>query len=229
MGKIQGNEKTKEVVSLTITAETLRKLASLGLSTEQMSAVLEILADNADKEEERKKSQRERKRMSRDRHVTVTVTPLPLGSLSPKPPISPNPTPKEKPPKGVKKKSSLPYWMPIDAWDGFVEMRNKIKKPLTDRAMVLAVGKLERFRAMGHDPSEVLNQSTLNDWQDLYEPRKDNAHFRNNQKPTFSSERERLAAKYAAEAEREEQAALERNSGESLRITEAVWQDTGGT
>lgn len=62
----------------------------------------------------------------------------------------------------------LPDWIPADAWNGFLEMRKRIKKPLTDRAMTLAVGTLERLRAQGQDPAAVLDQSTLNTWQGLF-------------------------------------------------------------
>jgi hypothetical protein len=68
-------------------------------------------------------------------------------------------------------KVDLPDWVPADDWASFVEMRKAIKKPLTPRAAELAIGKLDGFRKAGHSPSAVLQQSTLNCWQDLFEPR----------------------------------------------------------
>jgi hypothetical protein len=65
----------------------------------------------------------------------------------------------------------LPDWMPKEAWEGYVEMRKKIKKPLTDRAIGLKITALEKFRASGFDVSEILDQSTANDWTDIYEPK----------------------------------------------------------
>lgn len=65
----------------------------------------------------------------------------------------------------------LPDWVPRDAWDGYVEMRVKIKAPLTARAKGLAVAKLESLRAAGHDPAVVLDASTSNSWKGLFEPR----------------------------------------------------------
>ncbi len=62
----------------------------------------------------------------------------------------------------------LPDWINPESWDGFVEMRRKIKKPLTDRAMTLAIGKLEELRRQGQDPNKVLDQSTLHNWQGLF-------------------------------------------------------------
>jgi len=74
---------------------------------------------------------------------------------------------KEEKTKGIE----LPDWMPVDAWDGFLEMRKTIKKPLTDRAKVLAIGKLQELRDAGQDAEAVLNQSTMNNWQGLFEVR----------------------------------------------------------
>lgn len=59
-------------------------------------------------------------------------------------------------------------WISSEAWSGFVEMRNKLRKPLTDRAVSLIVSKLRKFREAGDDPGAVLDQSTRNGWQDVY-------------------------------------------------------------
>lgn len=65
----------------------------------------------------------------------------------------------------------LPAWLPADAWQAFLEMRKKIKKPATDYAQKLLIKKLAAFYANDLDPSVILNQSTLNGWQDLYAPK----------------------------------------------------------
>lgn len=65
----------------------------------------------------------------------------------------------------------LPDWLPAEPWQSFEEMRKKIKKPMTDRARELVMAKLDRFRAQGHDPTEILNHSVLNNYQDIYEPK----------------------------------------------------------
>lgn len=62
-----------------------------------------------------------------------------------------------------------PSWLPIEAWNGFVQMRAKIKKPLTDRAAKMQLNRLSELRDKGHDPEAVLDQSTIHCWQDLYE------------------------------------------------------------
>lgn len=47
----------------------------------------------------------------------------------------------------------------------FLAMRNKIKKPMTDYAIELLLKKLNNFS----NKIEILNQSILNSWQDIYE------------------------------------------------------------
>lgn len=54
------------------------------------------------------------------------------------------------------------------AWKGFVEMRIKIKKPMTDYAKDLKIKKLLGFKKNGEDPVDILNESTSNNWTDLY-------------------------------------------------------------
>ncbi len=65
----------------------------------------------------------------------------------------------------------LPPWIPIDSWNGFVEMRKTIRRPLTSHGAKLLIAKLEQFRQDGHDPVEILNESTMNDWQGVFLPR----------------------------------------------------------
>jgi hypothetical protein len=59
-------------------------------------------------------------------------------------------------------------WIPADSWAGFLEMRKKMRRPPTDRAVALIVKQLERLRDDGHDPGAVLDQSTRNNWQDVF-------------------------------------------------------------
>ncbi len=74
----------------------------------------------------------------------------------------------EKPAKSSPKTSPPPDWIPVEAWSGFVEMRKKIKAPMTDRAISLMVKKLEGLKAQGFDVGEVLDQSIRNNWKDVY-------------------------------------------------------------
>lgn len=65
--------------------------------------------------------------------------------------------------------TALPDWMPMEAWEGFVEMRKQIKKPLkTERAINLAINTLDKLRAEGQNVAAVLDQSTMNSWLGLF-------------------------------------------------------------
>jgi hypothetical protein len=73
----------------------------------------------------------------------------------------------------------LPDWINKEDWNGFVAMRIKIKKPMTDRAKQMAVDDLIEMCAgqdKMYDPvkcSKILTQSEKFNWQGLFEP-KDN-------------------------------------------------------
>lgn len=67
--------------------------------------------------------------------------------------------------------TTLPEWIEPEAWEGWIQMRKLIKKPATDRAQMLAIRKLWRLKALGHDPNSILDQSTMNCWQDLWPPK----------------------------------------------------------
>lgn len=66
---------------------------------------------------------------------------------------------------------SLPEWLPRDCWVAFVEMRKKIKSPLTDHAKDLAIRKLDEFRKQGHSPRDILENSIIGNYQGLFIPR----------------------------------------------------------
>lgn len=90
--------------------------------------------------------------------------------------IPPTPQPKKSTaskPKAAMPKIDLPDWMPLKAWDGWLEMRRGKKCPATARALELAVKKLADLRAQGHDPEVVLDQSTMMGWQGLFPVRPD--------------------------------------------------------
>ena len=66
------------------------------------------------------------------------------------------------------KSVDLPDWLPKEAWDSFVEMRRKIRAPLTEHAKCLAIQTLSKLANAGEDPEEVLNQSTEKAWRGLF-------------------------------------------------------------
>ena len=59
-------------------------------------------------------------------------------------------------------------WLPEEAWKGFLDMRKKIKKPLTERAITRMLNKLERMHLEGHNIQAVLEQSEDRCWADVY-------------------------------------------------------------
>lgn len=70
---------------------------------------------------------------------------------------------------------ALPDWLPSDAWNDFEESRQKLRKPLTDRARHLAVAELQRLREKGNDPIAVIERSVLRGWQTFYPLTKDDS------------------------------------------------------
>lgn len=66
---------------------------------------------------------------------------------------------------------ALPEWVPLDAWKGFVEMRKKIKAPMTAGGIKQAIAKLGSLRAEGHDPATILNESTFKSYRGLFAPK----------------------------------------------------------
>ena len=58
----------------------------------------------------------------------------------------------------------------MENWNGFCEMRKKIKKPLTDRAAKMILNELERLApGDNHTKGLILDQSTKRCWQDVYQ------------------------------------------------------------
>lgn len=62
----------------------------------------------------------------------------------------------------------LPDWIPIEPWNEFVAMRKRIKKPLTEYATKLAIGKLTKLKDAGQDLTEVINESILRQWDTFW-------------------------------------------------------------
>lgn len=72
----------------------------------------------------------------------------------------------------------LPDWIDARAWAGFVEMRRLIKKPMTERAQEMIVAKLGAISGnAGQLAGQILDQSTRNNWQDVYVLKADQARI----------------------------------------------------
>lgn len=85
-----------------------------------------------------------------------------------------------------------------EAFKAYREMRKAIKKPLTPPALKLAFGKLDSLAATDADKVAVLEQSTLNSWQSLYELKQDKVIASHVPKAFKSFAQQRLEANMAA-------------------------------
>lgn len=65
----------------------------------------------------------------------------------------------------------LPTWLPAEPWAGFLDMRWDKRAWPTARAAKLLIAELDGWRAKGHDPGKILNNSTMNNWTGLFEPK----------------------------------------------------------
>jgi len=83
-------------------------------------------------------------------------------------------SPKESNKENIKKDIYiLPDFIDKELWDAFLEMRRKIKKPVFEKARELWIKDLEKLKATGDDPNEVLRRSIKNNWQGLFPLKKD--------------------------------------------------------
>lgn len=60
--------------------------------------------------------------------------------------------------------------IPIEPWCAFEEMRNSMRKPMTDAARRLLQRKLINLAIDGYSPQELLETATLRCWLDVYPP-----------------------------------------------------------
>jgi hypothetical protein len=77
--------------------------------------------------------------------------------------------------KARKGKTAAPVFYPNDeklneAFTDYVDMRKKIKAPMTDKAITLAINKLDKLSNGDNDTAiAILNQSVMNSWKGLFE------------------------------------------------------------
>lgn len=81
---------------------------------------------------------------------------------------------KTKDKKGVTQNDNTcyPEWLPMETFNDFKEMREKKKKPLTEKSETLIIKKLEELKNIGNDPRKVLEQSIMYSWQGIFEVKK---------------------------------------------------------
>lgn len=85
-----------------------------------------------------------------------------------------------------------------EAFKAYRDMRKAIKKPLTAPALSLAFKKLDSLAATDAEKVAVLEQSTLNSWQSLYELKQDKITASHVPKAFKSFAQQRLEANMAA-------------------------------
>lgn len=79
-------------------------------------------------------------------------------------------------------KNDLPIFINKDLFNSFIEMRVKIKKPLTDKAKELLINNLIKFETKQKGfANEALEISIQNSYQGVFEPRQNG--YNNNKKP----------------------------------------------
>lgn len=61
-----------------------------------------------------------------------------------------------------------PAWLPAAEWAAFLEMRKKLRAPMTAAAIDRTLAQLEKLKNEGHDPGEVLMQSVQNAWRGVF-------------------------------------------------------------
>lgn len=72
-------------------------------------------------------------------------------------------------------KNDLPIFINKDLFNGFVEMRKKIKKPLTEHAKELLIKKLTEFEnKQAGFANKALENSIESSWQGVFEPKPNN-------------------------------------------------------
>lgn len=76
-----------------------------------------------------------------------------------------------------------PTWITRDRWDAYLSMRKHIGKEATAEAQRLTIVKLEKFRAEGHSPDDVLNQSIERSWTGIFRPSADYRNQHNSPPP----------------------------------------------
>ena len=131
-------------------------------------------------EEERREYNRLKQQAYRDRmkarsseETLPNVTPLP-SVTEPLPSVPPCTHIEEEVNNEAKKQKcgallmEYPEWLPLEAWNGFVEMRKKIKAPLTDRAARIILGELDNLRSDGENVEAVLDRSTSQAWKGVF-------------------------------------------------------------
>ena len=142
--------------------------------TQNSTIILHDWDDYAGKLIDRRRGNAERQRAFREskkgksntlRNDDITVTSrLRNGATVPNPTVPNSTVPKNTRDNGV----VLPDFIDKGLWDDFLDMRKKLRKPATDKAITLLLKDLDNYKNAGDDPNEVIKQSIKNSWQGLF-------------------------------------------------------------
>lgn len=61
-----------------------------------------------------------------------------------------------------------PDWVPPEPWAGWLEMRTRKKTPNTDRALKVAIAKLDELRRAGQNLTLVIDEATTRGWTSFW-------------------------------------------------------------
>ena len=79
------------------------------------------------------------------------------------------------------------------AFNDFLDMRNAIKKPMTERAIQQLKKKLEGLSQDEYTQADILDQSVFKTWQDIYALRPDFVSMRERKEMTKEVQNNRYA------------------------------------
>jgi len=65
---------------------------------------------------------------------------------------------------------NVPAFINVNDWQDWVDYRSEIKKPITSRSMAQHIKVLERSKALGYDPSEIIGRSIGSNYTGLFVP-----------------------------------------------------------
>jgi DNA-binding transcriptional regulator YhcF (GntR family) len=80
---------------------------------------------------------------------------------------------------------SLPSWIPLEAWNGWLERRKKKKSPVEGRAKTIAINQLEKWHKQGYDLTIILDAATFHNWQGLYLPKDEHGQIIKPKEPEY--------------------------------------------
>ena len=75
---------------------------------------------------------------------------------------------------------NLPDFIDAELFANFIQHRKEIKKPLTPHARDLIIKKLSDFNSRGLDANKALENSIINGWQGVFEPREYKNNYQKN-------------------------------------------------